>query len=337
MVLMTKRLFIPSLFLIAIVFISACEPLAYNPTAVPVIITNPPTATVLPTITPTPTITRTPFPTDTPDFTPTPTSFPCDEEVGQIVPFARNVSEVAGGENLRFNVYLPPCYQQSGARFPSAILLHGLSYRENQWEDLGLIDALDTGIRNGTLAPMVIVMPYMGNFGQVNQFPPDPSYETHILDELVPSLERNFCLWQNPAYRALGGISRGGFWAYSIAMRHPDVFGVVGGHSAYFSGDTVSIPPPFNPLEIAVNSEILSDANLRMYLDNGASDSSGPSQQTFSSRLTANGIPHTYVVHPVGEHNNDYWLEHVGEYLTFYGETWEKQYSNLPSCAEPSP
>ena len=334
---MIKRLFILTLFLIATLLISACEPLAYSPTAVPVIITNIPTATVPPTITPTPTITRTPFPTETPNYTATPTAFPCDEEIGQIVPFANNASSISGGENLRFNVYLPPCYQQSGARFPSVILLHGLSYRETQWEDLGLIDALNTGIRAGTLAPMVVVMPYMGNFGQFNQFPPDPSYETHILEELVPLLERNFCLWQDPAHRAIGGISRGGFWAFSIAMRHPDIFGVVGGHSAYFSGDTVSIPPPFNPLELAINSDILAEANLRIYLDNGASDSSGPSQQIFSSRLTSNGIPHTYVVHPVGEHNNDYWIEHVDEYLTFYGETWERQYSNLPACAEPSP
>jgi len=334
---MTKRRFTLWMCLIVAVVVAACEPLAYNPTAVPVVITNPPTATVPPTITPTPTITRTPFPTDTPDFTATPTPFPCDDEAGQIVPFAQNPSEIAGGENLRFNVYLPPCYQQSGARFPSVILLHGLSYREQQWEDLGLIDVLNEGILNGTLAPMVVVMPYMGNFGQVNQFPPDPSYETHILEELLPMLERNFCLWQNRDYRAIGGISRGGFWAFTMAMRHPDVFGIVGGHSAFFSGDTVSIPPPFNPLEIAVNDEDLADANLRIYLDNGASDSSGPSQQTFSSRLTANGVAHTYVVHPVGEHNNDYWAEHIDEYLAFYGDTWEKQYANLPSCAEPSP
>ena len=334
---MTKRLFIPIVLLMTMVLIAACEPLAYNPTAVPVVITNPPTATLPPTLTPTPTITRTPFPTDTPAFTPTPTPFPCEEEAGQIVPFARNPSEVADGENLRFNVYLPPCYQQSGARFPSVILLHGLSYRETQWEDLGLIDALNTGIRNGTVAPMVVIMPYMGNLGQLNQFPPDPSYETYILDELLPLLERNFCLWEAPAYRAIGGISRGGFWAYSITMRNPDVFGVVGGHSAFFSSDTVAIPPPFNPLELAVDSEILRDANIRMYLDNGASDSSGRSQQMLSSRLTASGIPHTYVVAPVGEHNNEYWSAQIEEYLAFYGETWEKQYSNLPSCAEPSP
>jgi len=333
---LTRTIILFSLPIILIV-LSACEPLAYNPTPVPIVITNQPTATVPPTITPTPTITRTPFPTETPDFTPTPTAFPCEDEAGQIVPFSQNPSDVAGGENLRFNVYLPPCYQQSGARFPSVILLHGLSYREQQWEDLGMIEALDAGILNGTLAPMVLVMPYLGNFGQVNQFPPDPSYETHILEELVPLLETNFCLWQNPAYRAIGGISRGGFWAYSIAMRHPDVFGVVGGHSAFFSGDTVSIPPPFNPLELAVDDETLASEGLRMYLDNGASDSSGPSQQTFSSRLTANGVPHTYVVHPVGEHNNEYWTEHVEEYLAFYGETWETQYSNLPSCADPSP
>lgn len=329
--------FVPISLLIIIAILTACEPYAYNPTPVAVIITNQPTATLPPSATPSPTITRTPFPSATPDYTNTPTPFPCDDTAGEIVPFSSNASPTAGGENLRFNVYVPPCYSESGARFPTIYLLHGLSYRETQWEELGLIDALDTGIRAGTYPPMLVVMPYMGNFGQVNQFPPDPSYATVILEELLPTIERNFCTLQDRDHRAIGGISRGGFWAYMISILHPEIFSIVGGHSAFFSGDTVAIPPPFNPLELAVDSETLPDADLRMYLDNGASDSSGPSQQIFSSRLTGRGIAHTYVVHPVGSHDNDYWSQHVNEYLAFYAQSWEKQYENLPSCADPSP
>src|SRR5262245_37839363 len=133
---------------------------------------------------------------------------------------------------------------------------------------------------------MILVMPYYGQIGQANSFPPDPSYETVILEELLPAIERDLCTWNDRDHRAIGGISRGGFWAFSIAMRHPDVFGIVGGHSAFFPNDTNEIPAPFNPLELALNSNFLQAAKLRMYLDNGANDSSGPSQQLFSSRLT---------------------------------------------------
>lgn len=325
------------LMLLSGLLLVACDPLApYQPTPQVIVVTSPATPTVLPTDTPTATVTRTPSPTPTPDYTDTPTPFPCEAETGQIIDITENRSPLAG-ENLRYRVYVPPCYFESQRRFPLVILLHGLSYREQQWEDLGLIDSLDQGIRLGAAAPMIVVMPWMGTIGQLNQFPPDPSYETVILEELLVDVERDFCTIRDREFRAIGGISRGGFWAFSIALRHPDVFASVGGHSAYFPNNINEIPPAFNPLEIALNSTFLKDADLRMYLDNGGSDSSGPSQQTFSNRLSARGIPHTYVIHPIGEHNNEYWSAHVSEYIEFYGEDWPRSYDALPSCLEPSP
>lgn len=324
------------LLIVPLLIVVGCDPLApYAPTPVAIVITSEPTLTVEPTIIPTATLTRTPLPTSTPDFTPTPTAFPCESDSGEVIDITDNRSPTAG-ENLRYRVYIPPCYRETQKRFPLLVLLHGLSYREQQWEDLGLIDALDQGIRLGVAAPMVVVMPYMGQIGQNNRFPPDPSYETVILDELLPAMQRDFCIWESPDYRAIGGISRGGFWAFSIAMRHPDIFGIVGGHSAYFP-NTNDIPPAFNPLELALNSSFLEEDTLRMYLDNGASDSSGPSQSLFSSRLTERGISHRYIIHPTGEHNNEYWSAHVSEYVLYYSETWPKSYDALPSCLEPSP
>jgi enterochelin esterase-like enzyme len=323
------------IFVLLGLIVAACEPLAYNPTPVAVVITSEPTLTPIPSATATPTLTPTPSPSPTP-FEPTATPFPCNEETGQFIDIDDNRSEIAR-ENLRYRVYVPPCYFSTQKRFPVVYLLHGLSFREEQWEDLGIHTALDQGIRLGVLSPMLLVMPYMGESGQLNSFPPEPSYENVILEELMPDIEQNFCTLEDREHRAIGGISRGGFWAYSIAMRHPDIFGIVGGHSAYFPNDINEIPPSNNPLELALNSAFVQEGNLRMYLDNGASDSSGPSQQLFSNRLTQRGIAHTYVVHPVGEHNNDYWLAHVSEYLSFYGQDWARDYGQLPSCAEPSP
>jgi enterochelin esterase-like enzyme len=317
----------------------ACDPLApYQPTPVAVVVSPIPSDTPTPApATPTLAATRTPFPTVTPDYTATPTPFPCEQDSGQIINIRDFPSDVAGGENLRYQVYIPPCYLETQRRFPYVIMLHGLSYKETHWDELGIDEALDQGIRLGVIPPMILVMPYYGTMGQRNSFPPDPSYELVILDELLPAVERNFCTWSDRDHRAIGGISRGGFWAYSIALRHPDIFGSVGGHSAYFPNNTSEIPPAFNPLELALNSSFLEESNLRMYLDNGADDSSGPSQQLFSSRLSSRGITHTYVINPVGEHDNDYWSAHVTEYLSFYGKNWPRHFNELPSCAEPSP
>jgi S-formylglutathione hydrolase FrmB len=150
-------------------------------------------------------------------------------------------------------------------------------------------------------------------------------------------VERDFCTWSDRSHRAISGISRGGFWAYSVALRHPDVFGIVGGHSAFFPEDLNEVPSTFNPLELALNSALLPDANLRMYLDNGANDIAGVNQELFSSRLSSRAIPHTYVVNPVGEHNDEYWSAHISEYLAFYGRDWPRDTAALPSCLQPSP
>lgn len=326
------------LFMLLLAFIAAaCEPLAYSPSPVALVVTGESSPTPIPSITPTPTLTRFPTATPTQNFTPTPTPFPCEEDSGQFLDVNDNFSEIAR-ENLRYRVYVPPCYFSLQKRFPVVILLHGSSYREQQWDDLGIDEALDQGIRLGVLPPMILVTPYLGQMGGArNSFPPDPSYEGVILEELLPAIERDFCTITNREQRAIGGISRGGFWAFSITMRHPDIFSKVGGHSAFFSSNTNEIPPSFNPLELALNSSFVQEANLRIYLDNGASDSSGPSQQLFSSRLTQRNILHSYVVHPLGEHDNDYWSAHVEEYLTFYGDDWERDYGRLPSCTEASP
>lgn len=313
---------------------SACtsDSLTFEATPVVVVITPIPTLTPIPSPTDPPTATPPPTHTPTPIAEPSATPLPCENFTGRIEEFSQFRSQIANGENLRYRVYLPPCYVETQIRFPTVYLLHGLSYREEQWEDIGLIDVLDQGIRDGTLPPMVLVMPYLGSLGQYNTFPPSPSYETYILEELLPTIERQICVWQDRNFRAIGGISRGGFWAYSVAFRHPDVFGIVGGHSAYFPNNTLEIPPAFNPLELARDSETLPTADLRLFMDNGTGDSSAQSQQLMSNRLREREIPHTYVINTLGEHNNEYWSQHVDEYLAFYGRFWPKNYSDLPSC-----
>lgn len=313
--------------------LTACDPIA-APLATPQVLivtavpSNTPAPTVTPTFTPTPTL------TPTSAATPTPTALPCLSESGQVEEFNDNRSETAR-ENLRFRVYLPPCYQQSLKRFPVVYLLHGASFRETQWQNLGIVESIEQAMRLEALGPMIIVMPYMGNIGALNQFPPDDSYETVLLDELVPTIDRDFCTIRNREFRAIGGISRGGFWAMSVAMRHPDVFGIVGGHSAAL--DVIAAPPANNPLDLARNAPLLDDVPLRILIDNGADDYVGLELQTFSSRLTQRQIPHTYSIYPTGGHDEDYWTSHVGEYLEFYGRDWEQSLSALPSCLEPSP
>ncbi len=328
-----KRRLAP-LFALPFLLLLGCDPLASVATPQVIIVSPVPSNTPTPTVTPS--ATWTPIPTPTVNTTPSATPYPCDEETGQVLHFDEFRSEIAG-ENLRYRVYVPPCYLETQKRYPYVILLHGANYTESEWDELGVGEAVDQGIRLGVIGPMLVFMPYTGRIGNENSFPPDASYESVMLDEFLPAIERNFCTWNDREHRAIGGISRGGFWAFSIALRHPDIFGIVGGHSAFFPDDLNDVPAPFNPLELALDSSFLPDANLRMYLDNGASDFAGINLELFSSRLSSRGIRHTYIINPVGDHTDDYWQAHLSEYVAFYGRDWPKTLSELPSCQEPSP
>jgi enterochelin esterase-like enzyme len=334
---MIRRLLSPLSALAALAaaaLLTACDPLAPfpTPTALVMIVTPQATATLPPTDTPPPTRTPTPAPTST--APPTATPDPCTLESGTVIPFDDFRSEIAG-ENLRYRVYVPPCYLQAQRRYPVVYLLHGLQQDETLWERIGMPAALEQGMRMGALGPMILVMPFSGRIGTADAFPPDPSLEGVLLDELMPAVERDFCTINNRQHRAIAGISRGGFWAFSIAMRRPDLFSRVAGHSAYL--DAENVPAASAPLSLASNDAFLPDAGLAMFLDNAAADPAGTTIELFSSRLSARGIAHRYIIYPEGDHNEAYWSSHVSEYLDFYGADWPATLDALPSCMEPSP
>jgi enterochelin esterase-like enzyme len=202
------------------------------------------------------------------------------------------------------------------------------------WEELGVATDLDSGITKGSLPPMVLVMPDGGYAFELNDQPDGQSYESIVLDELIPYLEADYCLWGDRQGRAIGGVSRGGFWSFSISLRHPEVFSIVGGHSPHFEDDNAA--PDTNPLDLAGRVN-LDKFPLRIYMDNAANDIVGANVIRLSEILRENGIEHEYLINPTGDHDMDYWKAHVAEYLSFYGQTWPRDAAALPSCLEPSP
>jgi len=338
-----------ALFLFAcptLLWLAACEPLAPDATPRYVIVTGETAPAPLPSVAPlaagTPVVAGavaaagTPTPaasaTRAPTPGPTPTSFDCRERTGQVLR-SSFVSDVIGDE-VSFRMYLPPCFYETLQRYPYVVLLPGTGYDEAMWEDIGAASVMDQGIAKGTLPPMVLIMPDGGGLAEMNDQPDGQSYEAVILDELIPLAESSFCLWASPAGRAIGGISRGGFWAFSIALRHPEAFSAVGGHSPYFEPDNAL--PETNPLSLAGTAN-LAKLPLRIYLDNSASDYGSAGAQALADILTKRGIEHRHVVNQNGAHDMEYWSAHVGEYLAFYGARWPQNVGALPSCLAPSP
>jgi len=224
------------------------------------------------------------------------------------------------GQGMVYTVYTPPCYDPSANPYPVIYLMHGSNDDDNQWIRLGLTDLLDERISSGEIPPLVVVMPFGNVIANRNQF--DTFSWNHIfLNELMPDAESLYNISTEAETRIIGGISRGGFWAYQIAFSNPRMFSAVGGHSAFF--DLYHADPTFNPLDLALSSPGIE--NMRLWLDRGADDFADEGLDIMSERLTQRGVDFTYTVYPVGEHNNDYWSSHIEEYLDFYVADWLQQ------------
>ncbi len=272
---------------------------------------------------PTPQATRTrrpsmiPTPTSpSPLATPTPESSQCTETTGQVR--KETYSSRVRGSDQEYLIYVPPCYNTASTRYPTIYLFHGHPYDETHWESLGVFRAMDEGIRSGKLAPAIIVLPSADSDPYINASGGPGSFEPQVVEELVPTIDRLFRTDPRPEMRAIGGISRGGVWSLEIGFRHPDLFSIVGGHSACLNLNLA--PPTLDPLKLTDKPTLKTQ---RIWLDAGNRDYCQPGVNALHTALERSGVAHQYQLWP-GLHEDALWAEHLTDYLTFYTQTWPK-------------
>ncbi len=329
MLLSVRRLYI-LLVCTAILFLVGCQGAAGRASATDSPVTEAYTVTaVLPenTDTPSPTPTENPTHTPTPEPTPTitPTPFVCRQQTGHLVK-ANFTSAAMQTEEIRYTVYLPPCYAHyQEYRFPVLYLLHGWPMDELHWQKLGIVNIVDAWITQGLVGPLMVVMPGVSNpHGMyINSSGGDFSFEGMIVNELVPAIDEKYRTWQTSEGRAIGGISRGGVWALEIGFRHPDIFGKVGAHSPALS---VNYPlPAYDPFRLVESI----DGEQRIYLSAGTQDWARSSTITLRDLLQEQDLDVTYQVHE-GAHVDDLWRLGLPDYLHFYIGNWPRLVEDLP-------
>ena len=151
------------------------------------------------------------------------------------------------GLTRRLTVYTPAGYETSGKEYPVLYLLHGIGGDENAWSELGrAAQILDNLIAQGKAEPMLVVMTN-GNISQeacpgetsegfkvpTMMLPKtmEGSFETAFPD-VVKFIEKTYRVKKDKAYRAIAGLSMGGFHSLFISINHPDMFDYVGLFSA---------------------------------------------------------------------------------------------------------
>jgi len=154
--------------------------------------------------------------------------FCASAKAGEIV--CDSLSSTVLGASLKYNVYLPDGFRDSGKTYPVVYLLHGLSDDYTAWRDKGRMDLVaDELIRSGEAAEMVIVMPGAGD-SDVHNTPcgyfnvEGWNYEDFFFNEFIPAVEKKYRCIGDKGHRAVMGLSMGGGGSTVYCQRHPDMF-----------------------------------------------------------------------------------------------------------------
>ena len=237
---------------------------------------------------------------------------------------------------LPYSVILPPDYRAASAtRYPVLYLLHGFGGHHSDW-------ATRTNVADyAAQYRMIVVMPE-GNNGWYTDSASVPAgkYESYILKELIPDVQKRYRTIEARYGRAIAGLSMGGYGALKFGLKSPDTFAFVGSISgalaaANWTEDDLknlksirdSVFGVFGPMgsearkanDIYEITRGLSAARIAalpyIYLDCGTEDLlGGLNNQQFAALLREKKIPHEYRELP-GEHNWAYWDQQVPEVL----------------------
>ncbi|KQT88524.1 hypothetical protein ASG48_00660 [Aurantimonas sp. Leaf443] len=111
--------------------------------------------------------------------------------------------------------------------WPVLYLLHGLGGNERDWEGLGRVGStLDRMIAAGEIEPLLVVMPAAGNswYTDSASVGGPGNYRTSILFDLPDAVEKAFPAATSGRWRAIAGLSMGGYGALSMGFQFPDRF-----------------------------------------------------------------------------------------------------------------
>lgn len=149
------------------------------------------------------------------------------------------------GVAMKYSVYLPADYETSQRSYPVVYLLHGYSDDETGWVQFGEANAIaDKGIADANFPPCIIIMPDGKVTWYCNSYDGKERWEDNFVNEFIPYVEKQYRIRPKKEFRAIAGLSMGGFGALKLSMRHPDLFAAcVALSSGTFSDEEILAMP----------------------------------------------------------------------------------------------
>ncbi|KAF2413482.1 hypothetical protein B1729_09270 [Microbacterium sp. B35-04] len=201
----------------------------------------------------------------------------------------------------KLKVWTPVDYDPNRTEpYPVLYLYHGFGQNYAAWTEIGRASQiLDNLYAQGKIKPMVVVMPgYSGApFDIWNE----------LSGNVMPLVKSQYNVSDDPAQRAMAGLSWGGFLTHGTLVNHPGQFGYFGMFSPPFTAATLDPSTPGGQTAIATTKSITLFAGD---VDTGAVNAINGVEASMS----ANGIPVVKTVVP-GPHGFDVWWQGLIDFL----------------------
>jgi len=126
----------------------------------------------------------------------------------------------------KFMIYLPPDYYKNDRKYPVVYYLHGMGDNCSTWleGEQEIAKAVTLMIEKGAIQPMILVVPEGERDLWLNFEDGSKLYEDWVVKDLRKYIEKHYRTINKKNFRAIMGVSMGGFGALNIGFHNPDVY-----------------------------------------------------------------------------------------------------------------
>ena len=274
------------------------------------------------------------------------------QPMGKIIE-ERTIKSSILNKAVKYTIYLPADYDHSERTYPVVYLLHGFTDDNTGWLQFGEINRhADKAIADGTIPPMIIVMPNGDSSFYINSYDGKEKYEDFFIKEFMPSIEKTYRIKAEKRYRGIGGLSMGGYGSLIYSLKYPQLFAAAAPLSAAVFDDSAVVTMPDinyetvlaplfgrglkgkdrlnksfydNAILKIVETKSMDDLKkVRYWIDCGDDDFLTKGNCLLHILLTDKKIPHEFRVRD-GAHNWTYWRTGIVDALKFIGDSFHQQ------------
>jgi len=256
-------------------------------------------------------------------------------------------------KDVHYSIYLPSDYNTSQRAYPVTYLLHGYGDADDGWIQYGEVNRLaDDAIATGKIPPMIIVTPDGFTGFYINSADGKLNYEDFFVKELIPYIEKTYKVKTERKFRAIAGLSMGGYGSMILALKHPDLFVAAAPLSAavWTDNDIINLQDGmynslfsssmgtnlkgkdrltsswlnnsvFGIIEKKTKDEL---STVRYWIDCGDDDFLTIGNAELHIALTKKNVPHEFRMRD-GAHNWTYWRTGVIDALSFIGDSFHQK------------